>query len=105
MGEYYFRHGRIEKIRNDNFEFRCTNPQSYKLMHEALTYEDRYFKDMTMEHRSIQEHYMCYIFDDKGEKWVKTNLGDPPYISIKDWKIVEKKLRILVLPSFYNLLI
>ena len=79
MGKYYFRHGRMEKIRNDNFGFRCANPQSSKLMCEALTYEDQYFKDMTMKHRSIEEPY--------------TNFDNPPSISIVDWKIVEKKLR------------
>lgn len=71
MGKYYFRHGRMEKIRDDNFGFRCATPRSSKLMYEALRYEDQYFKDMTMQHKSIKEHYMCYMLD-KEEKWLKT---------------------------------
>jgi len=91
MGKYYFRSERQQKIRLDNFENRFSNPQQKKLMSEALTYEEQYFKDMTMQSKSIQEHYMCHMEND-GEI-VKTNYGDPPYISICDWKIVEKKLR------------
>lgn len=88
MGKYYFRKGTLEKIRNANFG--CSNPQAQV---EALTYEDRYFKDMTMRLQSIRDHYMCYELGEDGEKYVKTNYGDPPVITISDWKIVERKLR------------
>ncbi|MCK4364888.1 MAG: hypothetical protein KAW45_02445 [Thermoplasmatales archaeon] len=93
MGKYYFRRKRLEKIRDNNFEFRCVTPQSHKLLFEALAYEDRYFKDMTMQLKSIKDYYMCYYCDEDGKIQGKGNRGDPPYISISDWKIVEKKLR------------
>jgi len=77
-----------DKIKMENFDFRSKNPDSYKLTNIALNYEDKYFKDMTMELEAIKNNYMIYL--KKGDKFVKTNLGDPPFITIADWKIIEK---------------
>jgi len=57
-----------------------------------LRYEERYFKDMTLNIKEIQSLFMCYQMDDKG-KWVKGSFGEIPLISLGYWNIKEKKLR------------
>ena len=67
-------------------------PRDYKLLDKMLTYEERYFKDMTLNAKEIQNLFMCYQKSDKG-KWVKTTLGETPYISLGYWKITERRVR------------
>ena len=82
-----------EKIKNKNFEFRCSNPQNMKLSKEALTYEDRYFKDMTMQSRSILESFV-YTFETEDGNKIRRSFDDGSQIvSLSDWRFVEKNLK------------
>jgi hypothetical protein len=66
------------------------DPRKLKLIEEAQDYEDKYFKDMTMQLKSIKNFYMCYT--EKGNELIRSNCGDPPLILISDWLIDEKRL-------------
>ena len=57
-----------EKKKVKNFEFRCSNPKNMELSSEAMTYEDRYFKDMTMQSRSILESFIYTFVTEDGKK-------------------------------------
>ena len=82
-----------EKKKVKNFEFRCSNPKNMELSSEALTYEDRYFKDMTMQSKSIMESFMYSTETEDGKKIRRSFDDGSQIISLSDWRFVEKKLR------------
>jgi len=68
------------------------SPRDRRLLDKTLTYEERYFKDMTLEAKEIQNLFMCYQKSDKG-KWVKRSFGEIPSVSLAAWIIVERRIR------------
>ena len=82
-----------EKNKVKNFEFRCASPQSMRLSEEALAYEDRYFKDMTLQSKSILESFVYFTETEDGKKTRLCYYEDAISITLSDWRFVEKKLR------------
>jgi hypothetical protein len=63
----------------------------YDLSMEILGYEEKYFKDMTLRHKAIQDIFKCYEIEPDG-KLVASDYGDPPLITLGGWIISETEL-------------